>query len=162
MTGLGVVVAITTWGCSKEPAEPPKPDVITEIKKLNVPSLPKEFTPEQVQQLERGWQGRGQYFIRTGCVACHSVSVYDVTALASVGPDLSNAVEDVQSRFGRTIEDFFHEPQGTMQMVLTQVLVLTPEQKAEALEHLHEAFAEYQRSRGGAGQPSTEQKRSER
>jgi hypothetical protein len=32
-----------------------------------------------------------------------------------------------------------------MQMVFSQLLVLTPEQKKEALQHLQTAFAEYQK-----------------
>ena len=34
-----------------------------------------------------------------------------------------------------------------MQMVLTQLLVLTPEQKADALKHLKEAYDDYQRQK---------------
>ena len=62
-------------------------------------------------------------------------------------PNLSNAVDDVRTRFGRSLEEFWKEPQGTMQMVLSQLIVLTPEQKDVALKELQAAFAEYQKQR---------------
>jgi hypothetical protein len=68
-----------------------------------------------------------------------------VKAPAQIGPDLSNAVEDVQSRFGRTIDDFLREPTGTMSVVLSRQIILTPEQKAIAVQKLREAFAIYQK-----------------
>ena len=52
---------------------------------------------------------------------------------AQIGPDLSTAVEDVQSRFGRTVDDFLREPTGTMAVVLSRQIILTPEQKAVAV-----------------------------
>jgi hypothetical protein len=70
-----------------------------------------------------------------------------VKSPAQIGPDLSNAVEDVQSRFGRTIDDFLREPTGTMSVVLSRQIVLTPEQKTTAIEKLREAFKEYQKQR---------------
>jgi hypothetical protein len=79
---------------------------------------------------------------------CHSLSVFGVKSPANIGPDLSNAVEDVQSRFGRTIDDFLREPTGTMAVVLSRQIVLTPAQKEIAVTKLREAFAEYQKQRG--------------
>jgi hypothetical protein len=70
-----------------------------------------------------------------------------VKSPAQIGPDLSNAVEDVQSRFGRTIDDFLREPSGTMSVVLSRQIILTPEQKAVAIGKLREAFAEYQKQK---------------
>ncbi|MHB9001078.1 MAG: c-type cytochrome, partial [Thermoanaerobaculia bacterium] len=71
--------------------------------------------------------------------------VFGIFSPAQIGPDLSNAVEDVQSRFGRTIDDFLAAPTGTMSVVLSRQIILTPEQKAIAVQKLREAFAEYQR-----------------
>jgi hypothetical protein len=68
-----------------------------------------------------------------------------VKSPAQIGPDLSTAVEDTQSRFGRTVDDFLREPTGTMAVVLSRQIVLTPEQKAVAVQKLREAFAEHQR-----------------
>jgi cytochrome c551/c552 len=102
-------------------------------------------TPEQAAEEERMRAGPGGWFVQTGCFVCHSISSLGVRSPAQIGPDLSNAVEDVQSRFGRTIDDFLREPTGTMSVVLSRQIVLTPEQKQVAIKHLREAFAEYQK-----------------
>ncbi len=76
---------------------------------------------------------------------------------AQIGPDLSTAVEDTQSRFGRTVDDFLKAPTGTMAVVLSRQIILTPEQKAVAVEKLREAFKEHQRRKAasseGEGKP---------
>ena len=104
-------------------------------------------TPEQAAAEERMRTGPGGWFVQTGCFVCHSISVLGVKSPAQIGPDLSNAVEDVQSRFGRTIDDFLREPTGTMSVVLSRQIILTPEQKAVAIGKLREAFAEYQKQK---------------
>jgi cbb3-type cytochrome oxidase cytochrome c subunit len=104
-------------------------------------------TPEQAAAEERMRTGPGGWFVQTGCFVCHSISVLGVKSPAQIGPDLSNAVEDVQSRFGRTIDDFLREPSGTMAVVLSRQIILTPEQKAVAIGKLREAFAEYQKQK---------------
>jgi hypothetical protein len=96
-------------------------------------------------------EGPGAWFVKTGCFVCHSVSVYGVKSPAQIGPDLSTAVEDVQTRFGRTLDDFIEAPTGTMQVVLSRQIVLDEQQKSEAVARLREAFAEHQRL--AAGQP---------
>jgi cytochrome c2 len=117
-----------------------------------VPGLPHTDpqTPEEKEREERMLHGPGAWFVKTGCFVCHSISVYGVVSPAQIGPDLSIAVEDVQSRFGRTLEDFLREPTGTMSVVLSRQIVLTPEQKAVAVEKLHEAFAEHQKEKAEA------------
>ncbi|MHB0968922.1 MAG: cbb3-type cytochrome c oxidase subunit II [Thermoanaerobaculia bacterium] len=102
-------------------------------------------TPEEIEAEARMNSGPGAWFVKTGCFVCHSLSVFGVVSPAQIGPDLSNAVEDVQSRFGRTIDDFLAAPTGTMSVVLSRQIILTPEQKAIAVQKLREAFAEYQR-----------------
>jgi hypothetical protein len=89
--------------------------------------------------------------VKTGCFVCHSISVYGVKSPAQIGPDLSTAVEDVQTRFGRTLDDFIDQPTGTMQVVLSRQIVLSKEEKAVAVGKLREAFAEHQRQ--AAGEP---------
>lgn len=91
--------------------------------------------------------GPGGWFVQTGCFVCHSISALGVRSPAQIGPDLSNAVEDVQSRFGVTIDAFLANPTGTMSVVLSRQIILTPEQKQVAIQKLREAFAEYQRQR---------------
>jgi len=104
--------------------------------------------PEQAAAEERMRTGPGGWFVQTGCFVCHSISVLGVKSPAQIGPDLSNAVEDVQSRFGRTIDDFLRAPTGTMSVVLSRQIILSPDQKAVAIQKLREAFAEYQKQRG--------------
>jgi len=108
-------------------------------------------TPEQAADEERMRTGPGGWFVQTGCFVCHSISALGVKSPAQIGPDLSNAVEDVQSRFGRTIDDFLREPTGTMSVVLSRQIILTPEQKAIAIGKLREAFQEYQRQKAAQG-----------
>ena len=64
-----------------------------------------------------------------------------------IGPDLSTAVEDVQSRFGRTLDDFLREPTGTMAVVLSRQIILSPEEKAVAISKLREAYAEHEKQK---------------
>jgi cbb3-type cytochrome oxidase cytochrome c subunit len=117
------------------------------------PGLPRTDpqTPEEVAQEARMKTGPGAWFVQTGCFVCHSISSLGVKSPAQIGPDLSTAVEDTQTRFGRTIDDFLREPTGTMAVVLSRQIVLTPEQKAVAVEKLREAFAEHQKQKAAAG-----------
>jgi cytochrome c2 len=94
--------------------------------------------------------GPGGWFVQTGCFVCHSISVFNVRSPAQIGPDLSTAVDDVQKRFGRTLDDFLKSPTGTMSVVLSRQIILTPQQKETAIQKLHEAFDEYQRRKGEA------------
>lgn len=120
-------------------------------------SIPAEYRPDtlrtdpqsaaELEAEEKMKTGPGAWFVKTGCFVCHSISALGVTSPAQIGPDLSTAVEDVQSRFGRTIDDFLREPTGTMSVVLTRQIILTPEEKAIAVGKLREAFAEHQRQK---------------
>jgi len=92
--------------------------------------------------------GPGGWFVQTGCFVCHSIAALRVKSPAQIGPDLSTAVEDVQSRFGVTLDQFLANPTGTMSVVLSRQIILTPEQKQIAIQKLREAFAEHQRQRG--------------
>jgi cytochrome c2 len=121
-----------------------------------VPGLPKTDprTPEEVVAEEKMKTGPGAWFVSTGCFVCHSIKVFGVVSPAQIGPDLSNAVEDVQARFGRTIDDFLASPTGTMSVVLSRQIVLTPQQKQIAIGKLREAFAEYQKQKASAVAPA--------
>jgi cytochrome c551/c552 len=109
-------------------------------------------TAEEKEEERRMQEGPGAWFVKTGCFVCHSVSALGVKSPAQIGPDLSTAVEDTQTRFGRTVDDFLREPTGTMAVVLSRQIVLTPEQKATAVAKLREAFAEHQRLQKEAAQ----------
>ncbi len=104
-------------------------------------------TPEEVEAERAMATGPGAWFVKTGCFVCHSISALGVKSPAQIGPDLSIAVEDVQSRFGRTVDDFLNAPTGTMAVVLSRQIILSPEQKAVAVQKLREAFAEYQKQK---------------
>jgi cbb3-type cytochrome oxidase cytochrome c subunit len=106
-------------------------------------------TEEEREAERRMKEGPGAWFVKTGCFVCHSISALGVKSPAQIGPDLSTAVEDVQSRFGRTVDDFLREPTGTMSVVLSRQIVLSPEQKAVAVQKLREAFAEHERQKAG-------------
>jgi hypothetical protein len=88
--------------------------------------------------------GEGAFFVKKGCFICHSVNSLGIDTAAKIGPDLSNAVTDVQSRFGRTLEDFLMAPTGTMSVVLSTQIQLTDEEKREAVEKLKIAFQRLQ------------------
>ena len=127
-------------------------------RRQEVPALFVSGTPrtdprsaEELKAEEAMKTGPGGWFVQTGCFVCHSISALGVRSPAQIGPDLSNAVEDVQSRFGVTIDAFLANPTGTMSVVLSRQIVLTPEQKQVAIQKLREAFAEYQRQRGTPG-----------
>ena len=105
-------------------------------------------SPEELKAEDDMKNGPGGWFVQTGCFVCHSISSLGVKSPAQIGPDLSTAVEDVQSRFGVTVDDFIANPTGTMSVVLSRQIILTPEQKQVAIQKLREAFAEYQRQRG--------------
>ncbi|OFW07092.1 MAG: hypothetical protein A3H96_13830 [Acidobacteria bacterium RIFCSPLOWO2_02_FULL_67_36] len=107
-------------------------------------------TPDEVAAEEKMKTGPGAWFVQTGCFVCHSISSLGVVSPAQIGPDLSMAVEDVQARFGRTVDDFLAAPTGTMAVVLSRQIILTPEQRAIAVQKLREAFAEYQKQKAAA------------
>jgi hypothetical protein len=107
-------------------------------------------TPEEVAEEERMKTGPGAWFVKTGCFVCHSVSALGVKSPAQIGPDLSTAVEDVQARFGVTVDDFLRAPTGTMAVVLSRQIILSPAEKAVAVAKLREAFAEHQKQQAAA------------
>jgi hypothetical protein len=84
--------------------------------------------------------------VETGCFACHSVSVYGVKSYSQMGPDLSLAQEDVEKRFGRKLDEFWHDPNGTMTMVRTQLIKMSPEEEAVGLAKLKEAYEAHKKS----------------
>jgi mono/diheme cytochrome c family protein len=95
---------------------------------------------EEREKEERMKNGPGAFFVKKNCFVCHSVSTLGVDAAAQIGPDLSMAVADVQSRFGRTLDDFLAKPTGTMSVVLSTMITLTDEERAEAIEKLRHAY----------------------
>ena len=97
-------------------------------------------TKEEKEKEERMMTGEGAFFVKKNCFICHDVSTLGIESAAKIGPDLALAVTDVQSRFGRTLEDFLKNPTGTMAMVLATQIPLTDAEKAEAVEKLRLAY----------------------
>lgn len=97
-------------------------------------------TKEELEKEERMMKGPGAFFVQKNCFVCHSVSTLGIEAAAQIGPDLALAVEDVQSRFGRTLDDFLARPTGTMEVVLSTMINLTDEERREAIEKLRLAY----------------------
>lgn len=84
---------------------------------------------------------RAALFLQKGCPNCHSITALGVKSSSEVGPDLSLAYQDVQQRFGVKLEEFLPNPTGTMQMVLSQLITLTPAERdsiVHMLKQLHE------------------------
>ncbi len=96
-------------------------------------------TPEEAEKEKQMLTGEGAFFVRKGCFICHDVSAFNIESAAKIGPDLSIAYTDVQSRFGRTLEDFLKSPTGTMAVVLSTQIHLTDEERAEAIAKIKRA-----------------------
>lgn len=84
---------------------------------------------------------RAALFLHKGCPQCHTISALGVKSATEVGPDLTFAYSDVKNRFNQPLEQFLHNPTGTMQMVLSQMITLSPEERDSVihiLKRLHE------------------------
>jgi hypothetical protein len=84
---------------------------------------------------------RASIFLNKGCPQCHSISGLGIKSPAEIGPDLTLAYEDVQTRFSMPLEQFLHNPTGTMQIVLSsQIQLSTAERDSiiHILKELHE------------------------
>lgn len=77
-----------------------------------------------------------EIFTTKACIQCHRVSYFGIKG-GETGPDLSIAYTDVPNRFGRTLEDFLAEPEGTMGAIIPDRL--TDDDKSLVLELLVEA-----------------------
>jgi len=122
-----------------------------------VPGTPRTDpqSPDEKLAEEAMKTGPGAWFVKTGCFVCHSISALGVRSPAQIGPDLSTAVEDVQSRFGRTVDDFLAAPTGTMSVVLSRQIILTPAERATGIQKLREAFAAHQQQKAAGTKPVT-------
>lgn len=88
---------------------------------------------------------RAAIFLEKGCPQCHSISALGVKSPAEIGPDLTIAYTDVKSRFSMELEEFLKNPTGTMQMVLSSQIKLSPAERdsiIEILKDLHEEAEE--------------------
>jgi hypothetical protein len=79
---------------------------------------------------ERAATQAGESILVTkGCNQCHAVEKLGIAAQAAIGPDLSDAASAVPTRYGRDLRGFFDHPSGTMQLVLSSQIELTPQER---------------------------------
>jgi hypothetical protein len=102
--------------------------------------LKDEMTPEEVEKNRRMREGDGAFFVENSCFVCHSIKAFDIQSPTNKGPDLSLAPEDVRARFNKTVEEFLFEPTGTMKIILESQILLTDEQKWEAINKIMKAY----------------------
>ncbi len=113
---------------------------------------------EEKEKEERMSKGPGAFFVNKGCFVCHSVSTLGIDAAAQIGPDLALAVTDVQARFGRTLDDFLARPTGTMEVVLSTMITLTPQERQEAIDKIRVAYALKEQEQKTATQDASRRK----
>ena len=102
--------------------------------------LKDEMTPEEIERDRRMREGDGAFFVEHSCFVCHSIKAYDIKSPTDKGPDLSLAPDDVRARFNKTVEEFLFDPTGTMKIVLESQIVLTDEEKWQAIEKIMKAY----------------------
>ncbi len=102
--------------------------------------MKEERTPEEMEKDRRMREGDGAFFAEHSCFVCHSVKAFDITSPTEKGPDLSYAPDDVRARFNKTLEEFLFEPTGTMKIILESQIILTDEQKWEAISKITKAY----------------------
>jgi hypothetical protein len=86
-------------------------------------------------------------FLEKGCPQCHSITALGVKSATEVGPDLTLAYSDVKNRFNVSLEEFFHNPTGTMQIVLSQQITLSPAER-DSIVHILTRLHEVREERG--------------
>jgi mono/diheme cytochrome c family protein len=99
-----------------------------------------EMTPEEIERQERMLAGDGAFFVKNNCFVCHSIEAFEIQSPTNKGPDLSWAPEDVRTRFNKTVEEFLFEPTGTMEIILGSQIILTDEEKWEAVNKIMKAY----------------------
>jgi mono/diheme cytochrome c family protein len=98
-------------------------------------------TPASGAWTVTGNDPRAALFLQKGCPQCHTISALGIKSTAEVGPDLTTAYADVRTRFGVSLEEFVANPTGTMQMVLSSMIQLSPAERdsvVHVLKQLHE------------------------
>jgi cytochrome c2 len=102
---------------------------------------------EQVQAVT-STDPRAALFLEKGCPQCHTISALGVKSQTEVGPDLTFAYTDVQSRFNMKLEEFLHNPTGTMQMVLSSQIQLSPAERDSVIHILKGLHEEAEKAEG--------------
>ena len=81
---------------------------------------------------------RARIFLTKGCPQCHAISAYQVVSPTNAGPDLTQAAADVRSRFNTSLDSFMYQPTGTMQIVLSSMIQLSPAERDSIIKLLRE------------------------
>ena len=120
---LGVVLALAACNKGAAPSKAPAMPTLPGMAAVAPPTI-------------TGNDPRAALFLTKGCPTCHSITAVGIKSSTDVGPDLSIAYADVHSRFGESLEEFLPHPTGTMQMVLGQLIKLTPEERDSVIHIL--------------------------
>jgi len=91
---------------------------------------------------------RAAIFVQKGCPQCHSISALGVKSPTEVGPDLTEAYEDVQLRFGVQLGQFLAQPTGTMQVVLSSHITLSPAERDSIVSILRAVWRAHEARQG--------------
>ena len=83
---------------------------------------------------------RAQIFLTKGCPQCHAMTKLQVVSPTSVGPDLSLAFHDVRQRFNTSLDSFLASPTGTMQIVLSAQIRLSPAERDSIFRLLRDLY----------------------
>ncbi len=102
--------------------------------------LREEMTQEEMEREQRMLEGDGAFFVKKACFVCHSIEAFDIQSPTDKGPDLSWAPDDVRARFSKTVEEFLFDPTGTMEIILSSQILLTDEEKWQAIEKIMRAY----------------------
>ncbi len=111
-------------------------------------------TPEEAERERVMREGEGKFFMEKTCFICHDVSSLGIVSATKIGPDLALAVEDAPRRYGRTLDSFLMSPSGTMAVVLSRQILLTDDEKREAIRLLKFAYEKYKEQVGSGEDPN--------
>jgi len=126
---LSLTLLLLSWHDAEVPADL-RPGAILR----DVPTAEEEAKERLMRE------GPGRFFVEKSCFICHDVSSFGIESATKIGPDLALAVEDAPRRFGRTLDDFLLHPSGTMQVVLSKQIELSPDERREAVRLLKIAY----------------------
>ena len=119
--------------------EPP-PQTETATTETTETTVPEKATESAGQTAETGQPNLADHtdniLVQKGCIACHAVSPIGAKGNGTA-PDLAIAYEDVKNRFGKSLEEFLAEPEGTMQPVLENT-PLTDDEKQKIISTIKE------------------------
>lgn len=139
---VGIVVGFmaSLLFINNEEATTNEPPPQTETATSTEPAKPADTTGSAEQTTDAGQPNLAEHtdniLFKKGCIACHAVSPIGNKGNGTA-PDLAIAYDDVNNRFGKSLEKFLEEPEGTMSAVFSQS-PLTDEEKQEVISLLKE------------------------